>query len=317
MTEPRPAPAAARAALLVFPPLLAAGLWWQAQHHDAGLVSFEAVRAEARDPLAARLPATLAGVAKAGTPRRYQRENLYEYVNGHAEYYLSAGFEGLLVAEYGADAQGQPLLVANLWDMGRPLHALGVLMDEAGPLATGLAGDAPVLETAKGLSFTHGARYVQLTRFAEGVDLPAAAAGLRAALGQAEGGSLADVAFPDFGPVLGTRFVKEGYRGYDALASVVERRFARGGGELVAFAIEAAPVKVAEVQRALLAFLDAEKVPHAAVPAGAITLHRVEDRYEGDWFFAAGGGRLVGAFAPLDDALAAAVAAHLSAGAKP
>jgi hypothetical protein len=317
MAEPRPAPAVARLALALFPPLLAAGLWWQAQHHDAGLVSFEAARAEAQDPLATRLPATLAGLPQAGTLRRFHRDNLYEYVNGHAEHYLSAGFQGLLVAEYGQDAQGQPLLVANLWDMGRPLHALGVLMDEAGPQAGGLAGEAPVLETAKGLSFTHGARYVQLTRFADGVDLPAAAAGLRAAFGAAEGGSLADVAFPDFGSILGTRFVKEGYRGYDALANVVERRFARGSGELVAFTVEAAPARVAEVQRALLAFLDAEQVLHAPVPAGAITLHRVEDRYEGDWFFAAGGGRLVGAFAPLDDALAAAVAAHLSAGAKP
>lgn len=317
MAEPRPAPAVARAALALFPPLLAAGLWWQAQHHDAGLVSFEGARTEAPDPLAARLPAGLAGLPKAGTPRRFHRDNLYEYVNGHAEHYLSAGFQGLLVAEYGQDAQGQPLLVANLWDMGRPLHALGVLMDEAGPQAGSLAGEAPVLETAKGLSFTHGARYVQLTRFADGVDLPAAAAGLRTVLGPADGGSLADVAFPDFGPVLGTRFVKEGYRGYDALANVVERRFARGGGELVAFAVEAAPAKVAEIRRALLAFLDAEKLPHAPVPAGAITLHRVADRYEGDWFFAAGGGRLVGAFAPLDDALAAAVAAHLSAGATP
>jgi hypothetical protein len=317
MAEPRPAPAVARVVLALFPPLLAAGLWWQAQHHDAGLLSFEAARSEAKDPLAARLPATLAGLAKAGTPRRFHRDNLYEYVNGHAEHYLSAGFQGLLVAEYGQDAQGQPLLVANLWDMGRPLHALGVLMDEAGPQVAGLAGHAPVLETAKGLSFTHGARYVQLTRFAEGVDLTAAAAALRAALGQAEGGSLEDIPFPDFGPVLGTRFVKESYRGYDALANVVERRFARAGGELVAFAIEAAPTKVVEVERALLAFLDAEKVPHAAAPAGTITLHRVEDRYEGDWFFAASGGRLVGAFAPLDDALAAAVAAHLSAGARP
>ncbi|MCU0765997.1 MAG: hypothetical protein MUE39_01300 [Gammaproteobacteria bacterium] len=317
MAEPRPAPAVARAALLVFPPLLAAGLWWQAQHHDAGLVAFEGARTEAQDPLVARLPETLAGLPKAGVPRHYRRDNLYEYVNGHAEYYLSAGFEGLLVVEYGADSQGQPLLVANLWDMGRPLHALGVLMDEAGPQAAARVADPPVLETAKGLSFAHGARYVQLTRFAEGVDLNAATSGLRPALGKGEGGGLAEIAFPDFGAALATRFVKEGYRGYDALANVVERRFARDGGELTAFVVEAAPAKVAEVQRALLAFLATEGIPHRPVTAGAVTLHHVEDRYEGEWFFAAGGGRLVGAFAPPDDALAQAVAAHLQAEVKP
>jgi hypothetical protein len=317
MAEPRPAPAVARAALLAFPLLAAAGLWWQAQHHDAGLVSFEAARAEARDPLAARLPATLAGLPQAGTPRSYRRDNLYEYVNGHAEYYLSAGFQGLLVAEYGADAQGQPLLVANLWDMGRPLHALGVLMDEAGPQAAARVDDAPLLETAKGLSFTHGARYVQLTRFAESVDLHAAASGLRAALGKADGGSLAEIPFPDFGAAVATRFVKENYRGYDALANVVERRFARGSGEVVAFAVEAAPAKIAEVQRALLAFLDGEQIPRRAVAAGAITLHHVQDRYEGEWFFAASGGRLVGAFVPPDEALVSATADHLESGARP
>jgi len=62
-----------------------------------------------------RLPASLGGRQRVGAPRPFSRDTLYEYVNGHAEYYLSAGFEGLAVGEYGADAQGQPSLVVNLW----------------------------------------------------------------------------------------------------------------------------------------------------------------------------------------------------------
>ena len=119
---------------------------------------------------ASQLPPRLADRPRAGAVRAYDRANLYEYVNGHAEYYLTAGFEGLAVGEYGADAQGQPSLVVNLWDMGKPLHAFGVLMDEAGTDAAPLAGEVLGFRTSTGLSLAHGRYYVQVNSYAPGID---------------------------------------------------------------------------------------------------------------------------------------------------
>ena len=45
--------------------------------------------------------------------REFDADSLYEYINGHAEYYLGAGFEGLSVGEYGAGEDGQPKLVES------------------------------------------------------------------------------------------------------------------------------------------------------------------------------------------------------------
>ena len=318
MAAPFPLAWPVRIVLLALPPLLAAALYWQAQHHDHGLVELRP--AEVRNgatALGSRLPASLGGRQRVGAVRPFGRDTLYEYVNGHAEYYLGAGFEGLAVGEYGADAQGQPSLVVNLWDMGRPLHAFGVLMDEAGPDAAALEGDVLGFRTGNGLSLAHGRYYVQLNSYAPGIDAAANVAELVGALGPADQGSAAALRFPALGRVVATRFVKENYRGLDVLANALVRRFERDGAEVEAFLIQGTAAQVAATERQLLAFLDGEGIAREAVAVGGRTAHRVSDHYEGDWFFVAAGDRLVGVYAPLDAALLETVRAYLAEGAAP
>ena len=157
--------------LLLVPPLLAAVLYWQSQHYDHGLVDLTEDAPAGGASGTAPLPALLAGRERVGRVRRFSRDTLYEYVNGHAEYYISAGFEGLAVAEYGADPQGQPSLVVNLWDMGKPLHAFGVLMDEAGPDAVALEGETLGFRSGNSLSAAHGRYYLQLSGFDPTIEL--------------------------------------------------------------------------------------------------------------------------------------------------
>ena len=45
----------------------------------------------------------IAGIRKLGKDYRYTKENLYEHVTSHAEYFISAGFQGLTVTEYIAE----------------------------------------------------------------------------------------------------------------------------------------------------------------------------------------------------------------------
>lgn len=315
MASPYPLSAPVRLALLALPPLLAAALYWQGQHYDHGLVELRPSGVQSgATALVGRLPASLGGRQRVGMPRAFARDTLYEYVNGHAEYYITAGFEGLAVGDYGADAQGQPSLVVNLWDMGKPLHAFGVLMDEAAADAAPLDGDVLGFRTANGLSLAHGRYYVQVNSYAAGVDPTADVAELVRALGAADHGGAATLQFPALGRVLGTRFVKENYRGLDMLANALVRRFERDGVEIEAFVIQGSPTQVANIDRQLQVFLDGEGIERESVPVGDRTIHRVNDRYEGDWFYVAVGDHLLGVYAPLDAAMRDVVQAYLAKG---
>ncbi|MFQ6113840.1 MAG: DUF6599 family protein [bacterium] len=70
------------------------------------------------------LPTKLQGWEIAGRDKVYNRQNLYDYIDGGAELYLSYGFEQLLNRTY--TAPGQPDIVVDLFDMGSSHDAYGV-----------------------------------------------------------------------------------------------------------------------------------------------------------------------------------------------
>jgi hypothetical protein len=298
--------------LLGFPPLVALAVWWEGQHYDPGLIGLDKPAAESPQGAASPMPSGLLGRPRAGAVRTYDRANLYEYVNGHAEYYIGAGFQRLLVAEYGPDPAA-PGVVVDVFDMGRPVHAFGVLADEAAG-GQPLPGDPAAFPTGSGIALAHGSYYVRASLFDETLDPATVAAEIRRALGGDAASSPGDLAFPPLGTVLGTRLVKESYRGMEALSNVMERRFDAGGRELVAFLIEEDAAATGRRVADLLAFFEGDGIGYASRAIGRVTVHTVADRYEGDWFFWADGGRLTGVLAPLDDALAAVIARHQEEG---
>ncbi len=286
---PPPQPAAwVRAGLLALLPALLGMVWWTGQSFDPGLIRFEAKKAAK----AAALPSAVAGHARAGPARTFNVDTLYEYVNGHAEYYIKAGFEELTTAEYGpAD---KPVLVVDAFDMGKPLHAFGVLMDEAGKDRKAIDVGDMGFKDGGGIRFIAGRHYVRITFFAPVADPVRAArdVGLekRGAPGQA-------FRFPDYGKITATRFIKENYRGLDFLADVVERDFETGSGTFTAFLVlgDGGP----DAAKALLDFLKSDGIAVEArdIPGG--TVHLIDDPYEGPWFAALVDGRLTGGFGAL------------------
>ncbi len=58
---------------------------------------------------------------------RYNRENLWEYINGAAELFLTYGFQELIVADF---EQGDMALTVSVYDMSRALDAFGVFDTE-------------------------------------------------------------------------------------------------------------------------------------------------------------------------------------------
>ena len=84
---------------------------------------------------------------------RYDRDNLWEYINGAAELFLTYSFRELIVADF---EQGDAAITVSVYDMGRPLDAFGVFETEKPEKAEMLAdvGAAAVLQAPyQGLLF--------------------------------------------------------------------------------------------------------------------------------------------------------------------
>jgi hypothetical protein len=301
------APAPVRWLLLLMLPLIALGLYLDGQHYDPGLLTLQPGSASP-GAAAAPLPERLAGLARAGPLRAYTKDNLYEYINGHAEYFIGAGFQGLAVGDYGAGADGQPRLVVNLYDLGRPLNAFGVLVNEAGQQEAVTVGTLG-FGNDQGVNFIHGPWYAQVSRFDPAVDAVAAARELAGTLADASPAGDLALRFPDLGTAGATRFVREFYHGWEFLNNVLERDFRRDDKDFKAFLVSAEGPRIGELVTTLEAFLQDEAIPLVHRERNGLSFRAVSDRYEGDWFFVPLEGRLLGVFAPLDDTLADAIAA--------
>jgi hypothetical protein len=292
------APLWSRWLLTLLLPLFALMIYWEGQDYESGLLQLEAPGQTAIPPV----PEQLLSMPRFGQLRSYHADNLYEYINGHAEYYLSAGFQSLTVAEFAPDGAQQPQLVVNLYHMGEPLFAFGVLMNELAPDAVHLEGVGSMAFTSgSGLNLILGPYYVQLSSFSKQADLHSAALDLGESL-RGEIGEVAefDLSFPDLGEPLATYFVKEDYRGLDFLHNVLERVFQRGDEEITLFLINGDEEIIDKTGRKLMLFLQQDGIPFEQQTFEGMTYHLVDDPYEGRWFFVLGQTRLLGAFAEPD-----------------
>ena len=91
------APPLVRALLIALLPILALLFYLDGQNYDPGLVDFQSGEATAFSPAADLFPETIAGLTRTGQIRRFGKDDLYEYINGHADYFIGAGFRGLAV----------------------------------------------------------------------------------------------------------------------------------------------------------------------------------------------------------------------------
>jgi hypothetical protein len=71
-----------------------------------------------------QLPGRVAGWAAAGENKIYTTENLFEYIDGGAELYLSYGLASVLARTY--TREGEPDITVDLFDMGSSENAFGV-----------------------------------------------------------------------------------------------------------------------------------------------------------------------------------------------
>jgi hypothetical protein len=77
-----------------------------------------------KSDLALLLPDVIQGWKVSAKDQIYNRDNLYDYIDGGAELYLSYGFKKVIKRTY--TKTGQPDMVVDLFDMGTSQNAYGV-----------------------------------------------------------------------------------------------------------------------------------------------------------------------------------------------
>lgn len=291
-----------RLLLLALLPLVGLAVYLEGQDYDPSLIRFaapdESVAAET-----AFLPEKIGDFTRAGALRFFTEENLYEYVNGHAEYFISAGFEGLAVGEYalpGADPSA-PGVIVDIYDMGEGIQAFGVYADEVGRTAAKVAVGEMGAMTPQGLSFVKGKYFVKIAAFEESAPVETMAVRIDELIESSSSTAGAFSRFPDAGEVKATRFVKESYRGMDFAGDVAERTYDIDGKTISLSLASGDAAAMEALVESYLAFFRESGVEHRMVEREGRRLYRVSDPYEGDWYLVPGTEAVFGIYGEIDD----------------
>ncbi|MBF0147893.1 MAG: hypothetical protein HQL84_16875 [Magnetococcales bacterium] len=284
-----------RGALILLLPILASGIWVKGQQYDPEVLDLSRSGASVRDT--SWIPDKLPPLSRLGPLRQFTRENLSDYVNGHAEFYLNAGFKGLVVAEYAPEGeQRSPQVTIDIFDMGEPLHAFGTLMNETPANVKSLAVGAMGFDLGQGINFIQGGLFIKMTAFVPDLPLAAWAGQWAEQLRKKTGPADLVIGFPALGTVVETRFIKENYHGLAFFDHVLERTFKRDDTLFQSFLMTGTPEELRQRKQALLDFLAKEQIPTTVVQEGSIPHLLIRDPYEGDWFLVEHKNQLLGVF---------------------
>lgn len=309
-----PVPLKYRLVLLGLLPLIAGVLYFKGQKYDPALIDFKTTqRQEVSGPVASPqaiqesqpLPVNqdIAGFRRVGEVRRYTKENLYEHVDGHAEYFISAGFQGLTVTEYvsaGSKAT-QAEIQTEVFDMGRPIQSFGVLVDESGenpaPVLVGTMG----YKTSGGVNFIKGRYYVKISAFSTNTPVINFAKAFAGTISPGQDSFRIFSKFPDIGKVVKTRFAKEGYRGLDFLHNVIEREYSTGNGKIKVALMADSKLETGRLLSSFSDYFGKSGMRYEKTEKGGTDVYKVMDKYEGNWFLIRSPNAVFGVFGTDDE----------------
>ena len=116
-----------RVILAAFLPIIALILYLEGQNYDSALIQFKPAETSEHND-ASFFPDNIEIFSRSGQLRVYTKENLYEYINGHADFFITSGFIRLTAGEYtktGSPPE-QSDAVVDIYDMGKNIHAFGI-----------------------------------------------------------------------------------------------------------------------------------------------------------------------------------------------
>ena len=285
-----------RLLLLALLPIIATAIYWKGQQYDPALIQFSIPGEEQKVNL---LPQKIEGLELAGQIRHFTKENLYEYVNGHAEYFISAGFVSLSVVEYVSEAgqtKDQSDIIVEVYDMGKDIHAFGVLADEAGPDSSEVRIGSMGFKTDRGISFIQGPFYIKVNSFTDKAPYETIALQIAKGIPASTNEFSLFSKFPDLGKVVATRFIKEGYRGLDFLNNVIEREYSLNGQTAYVFLIVGTGPEINHLVDTFVGFFKENDIIFTRKARGKTAIYHIDDPYEGNWLLVAFDDTLVGIY---------------------
>lgn len=241
-----------------------------------------AARAQERkaDPTLAGLVPRAEAWIKAEAPKSFFPENLYEYIDGAAESYLSYDFKELLVVQLKKEGS-EATLTVEIYDMSKPNNAFGIFSAERYPENKPVQiGELGYLE-GEALNFLAGRYYVKLLSFGLGEGTASALLdyGQRIAAAIPEKGGLPPLlrAFPPGGLVARSeKSVKKNFLGYEFLHDGILATYKIEGQEVDGFVAALDSDKEAEAALGrLLDFYGKDK----QVPEKIARGYRIKNRY--------------------------------------
>lgn len=116
--------------------------------------------------LAARL--SVPGWKPEGRLYHYIPENLYEYINGGADYFIAYGFVALTGANYSPDSGGMDSVTVDIYDMGDKLNAFGVFQPRRDSRAPSLNIGAGSFGSDEYVAFHKDRYYVEIQGYITG-----------------------------------------------------------------------------------------------------------------------------------------------------
>jgi hypothetical protein len=288
--------------LVALLPAIAVLIYLEGQQYDPALISFNSTQSS-EETITDFFPREIEGLFPSGPVRTYTKENLYEYVNGHAEYFISAGFKKLVVGEYTTNTGSEPDVLIDIYDMGRSIQAFGIVSDESRgelrEIVPGLKG----FKTPLSISFAKGQYYVKIAAFRESLSLENVAKTMDASIAAGDDPFPEFSSFPDIGEIISTRFIKEAYRGLDFLNNVMEREYKVNDGKVQVFLVMNDKDNITETAASLIHYFKESDIAYSEEKKGDTIIYLIDDPYEGKWLLLSARESIIGAFGSLNDTI--------------
>ena len=117
--------------------------------------------------LSKKLPLEIAGWNKSAKDTIYTPENLFEYINGGAELYISYDFKHALAQKYLKEGNPEISITLDIFDMGSPANAFGVFSHSREDVDHVISEDVESEYASGLLTFWKGRYYVSILAYPE------------------------------------------------------------------------------------------------------------------------------------------------------
>jgi len=236
-------------------------------------------------------PPRVEGWEQDGDVKVFERDNLFDQINGAAEFYFSYNFQKLWVVRY---AKGDAEISLEVYDQGDPVHAYGIYSMERPPDSDvkDIGSQGYYEETI--LNFVADRYYVKMHSFNE----PKAGEGVLLDMAKDLTNQLADQpglpemvkAMPEKDLVKNTRqYVSNTFMGLEFLGSAFRGTYSNDDGEVTLFVMERDSVD--DVKAILEEYLQFAEEENDTLKEGD---YKIEDPYNGPIYLHWAGNHIIG-----------------------